>query len=107
MTSANMTAIDRGSRILDAINRKDAVLALKEVQSFQEMMKDVNHGAEYVTWLLTPANLTAVHQGLISCLGVSPRQLAIKRVSVSKTLRAVLLVRAIEISINKVVDRGQ
>lgn len=63
---------------------------------------DPTVGADYVTWISEPANLTRVHKALAEDLSVPPRAMAIKRVLMSRPQRASLLVQAMEIAIKRV-----
>ena len=91
-----------GQNLLDIIKSKDAQQTIIKVQQFKEMMKDTTVGAGFVIWITEPVNLTSVHKALADDLGVPPRLLAIKRVSMSRTQKAVLLMQAIELAIKKV-----
>ena len=90
-----------GNLLIDAIKSKDVDATLLLVQQYKDSMKNSSVGAEYVTWISEPANLTAVHKSLIDDLQIHPRLLAIKRVLMSRTQRSVLLVQAIEMAIRK------
>lgn len=91
-----------GEILLEVINSKDASKSMATVQQFRDRMRDVTVGADYVMWISEPANLTRVHKALAEDLGVPPRAMAIKRVLMSRTQRAVMLVQAMEIAIKKV-----
>jgi len=95
-------ASDFGQELLGVIKSKDAQQSLSKVQQYKEKMRDTTVGVDYVTWITEPANLTLVHKTLAEDLGVPPRLLAIKRVAMSRTQKAVLLVQAIELGIKKV-----
>jgi hypothetical protein len=97
-----VTASEFGLDLLRAIRSKDAQETLSKVQQYKEMMKDTTVGVDYVTWITEPANLTLVHRGLADDLGVPPRLLAIRRMNMSRTQKAVLLTQAIELGIKKV-----
>lgn len=97
-----MTAIESGELLLETIKSKDALKSYTQVQQFKENMRDATVGADYVLWISEPVNLTRVHQALAEDLGVPPRAMAIKRVLMSRTQRAVLLVQAMEIAIKRV-----
>lgn len=97
-----ITASDFGNSLLDSIKSKDAQQAITKVQQFRDKMKEATVGADFVIWITEPANLTSVHKALADDLGVPPRLLAIKRVSMSRTQKAVLLIQAIELAIKKV-----
>lgn len=96
------TATERGEKLLSAINSKDALHALTEVQQYREMMRDAALGPGLVVWISEPANLTRVHKALAEDLGVPPKILAIKRVSMTRTMKAALLTQAMELAIKKV-----
>jgi hypothetical protein len=64
-------------------------------------MKDVTVGADYVVWITEPANLTRLHKALAEDMNIPPRALAIKRVSMSRTQKAVLLIQAMEIAVRR------
>lgn len=100
--ATNTTATDHGERLLSAINSKDAQLALSEVQQYREMMRDQASGPDLVVWISEPANLTRVHKALADDLGVPPKLLAIKRLAMSRTMKAALLTQAMELAIKKV-----
>lgn len=97
-----ITASDFGTELVDVIKSKDARGSLSKVQQYREKMRDTTVGVDYVMWITEPANLTQVHKALAEDLGVPPRILAIKRVSMTRTQKAVLLVQAIENGIKKV-----
>ena len=96
------TATERGEKLLSAINSKDAQRALTEVQQYREMMRDPASGPDLVVWISEPANLTRVHRALAEDLGVPPKILAIKRVPMTRTMKAALLTQAMELAIKKV-----
>lgn len=91
-----------GKVLLETIKSKDVQLVITQVQQFKENMRDATVGADYVTWITEPANLTLVHKALAEDLGVPPRAMAIKRVLMSRTQRAVLLVQAMELAVKRV-----
>lgn len=91
-----------GSTLLESIKSKDAQQALTQVQQFKENMRNTTVGADYVMWITEPANLTSVHKALAEDLSVPPRLLAIRRVAMNRTQKAVLLVQAIEMAVKKV-----
>ncbi len=99
-----MTAMvsDFGKELIAIIQSKDAAASLAKVQLFSEQMRDVAHGAEYVTWITEPVNLTSVHKALTEHLGILPRAMAIKRATISRTRKAMLLVQAMELAIKRV-----
>lgn len=97
-----MTAKESGELLLETIKSKDVQKSITQVQQFKENMRNVTVGADYVTWISEPVNLTRVHQALAEDLGVPPRAMAIKRVLMSRTQKAVLLVQAMEIAIKRV-----
>ena len=91
-----------GEALLETIKSKDALKSMTTIQQFKDSMRDAAVGADYVTWISEPVNLTRVHQALAEDLGVPPRAMAIKRVLMSRTQRAVLLVQAMELAIKRV-----
>ena len=93
---------DIGSALLDSISSKNALEAITQVQQFKENMKDITVGADHVMWITEPANLTRVHKALAEDLDVPSRLLAIRRIQMNRTQRAVLLVQSIEMAIKKV-----
>lgn len=97
-----MTATESGELLLETITRKDAQESITKVQQFRDGMKDTTVGADYVAWITEPVNLTRIHKALAEDLGVPPRVLAIRRVLMSRTQKAVLLVQAMEMAIKKV-----
>ena len=97
-----ISAIEAGDLLLEAIKSKDAQKFVTQVQQFKEGMKDTTVGADYVVWITEPVNLTRVHKALAEDLGVPPRALAIKRVLMSRTQKAVLLTQTMEIATKKV-----
>jgi len=98
-----MTATtDIGQKLFAAIKSKDALQSLTEVQQFKENMRDTTVGTDFVLWITEPVNLTSVHKALAEDLNVPPRLLVIRRMAMSRTQRAVLLVQAIENAIRKV-----
>jgi hypothetical protein len=90
-----------GEELILIINSKDAAKSVEKIQQFREGMKDPDIGASYVVWISEPANLTRVHKAMIDDLEIQPRAMAIKRVLMSRTQRAVLLVQAMETSIKR------
>lgn len=97
-----MTAKESGELLLETIKSKDVLKTITQVQQFKANMRDVTVGADYVTWISEPVNLTRVHKALAEDLGVPPRAMAIKRVLMSRTQKAVLLTQAMEIAIKRV-----
>jgi len=97
-----MTATESGELLLEIIKSKDVLKAYTQVQQFRENMRNTTVGADYVLWISEPANLTRVQKALTEDLGVPPRVMAIKRVLMSRTQKAVLLVQAMEMAIKKV-----
>ena len=93
---------EMGLTLLESIKSKDAQQALTQVQQFRDNMRNVTVGADYVMWITEPANLTSVHKALAEDLNVPPRLLAIKRASMNRTQKAVLLVQAIELAVKRV-----
>ena len=91
-----------GSLLLESIKSKDAQQALAQVQQFRDNMRNATVGADYVMWITEPVNLTSVHKALAEDLAVPPRLLAIRRASMNRTQKAVLLVQAIEMAVKKV-----
>jgi hypothetical protein len=91
-----------GETLLETIKSKDAQKSFTQVQQFRESMRDTTVGADYVAWISEPVNLTRVHKALAEDLSVPPRAMAIKRVLMSRTQRAVLLTQAMEIAIKRV-----
>jgi len=98
----DMKNFDAGTQLLEAINSKDVQKSYTLVQQFREKMKDVTVGIDYVTWISEPVNLTKVHKALAEDLDVPPRAMAIKRMQMSRTQRAMLLVQAMEGAIKRV-----
>jgi hypothetical protein len=98
----DMKNFDAGTQLLEAINSKDVQKSYTLVQQFREKMKDVTVGIDYVTWISEPVNLTKVHKALAEDLDVPPRAMAIKRIQMSRTQRAMLLVQAMEGAIKRV-----
>jgi len=91
-----------GELLLETINSKDVLNSYSQVQQFKENMKNATVGVDYVSWISEPVNLTRVHKALAEDLGVPPRAMAIKRVLMSRTQRAMLLVQAMELAIKRV-----
>jgi len=96
------SASEFAEQLLETIKSKDALKSMTQVQQYKENMKDATVGADYVTWISEPVNLTRIHQALAEDLGVPPRVMAIKRVLMSRPQRAYLLVQAMELGIKKV-----
>jgi hypothetical protein len=94
--------IEFGELLLETIKSKDVQKSFMLVQQFRENMKNKAVGADYVSWISEPVNLTRVHKALAEDLGVPPRAMLIKRVLMSRTQKAVLLVQAMEMAIKKV-----
>lgn len=102
MMMTKVSATEFAEQLLETIKSKDALKSMTQVQQYKENMKDATVGADYVTWISEPVNLTRVHQALAEDLGVPPRVMAIKRVLMSRPQRAYLLVQAMELGIKKV-----
>ena len=102
MTKMTTPAIECGEAMLSTINSKDVLKSVTQIQQFRESMKDPAVGADYVVWISEPVNLTRVHKALAEDLNVPPRAMMIKRVLMSRTQKAVLLVQAMEIAIKRV-----
>ena len=95
------SANEFGELLLETIKSKDALKSMAQVQQFKENMRDMEEGANYVLYILEPKNLTRLHNALINHLDISPRALKIKRSLMSRTQKAVLLIRAMEIAIRR------
>lgn len=93
---------DIGTDMLVAISNKDAPKALAEILLFKDQMRNASVGAEYVMWVTEPVNLTKVHKALAEDLSIPPRLLAIRRSSMNRTQKAVLLMQAIELAVKRV-----
>ena len=91
-----------GTSLLESINSKDAQAALTQICQFRENMRNPAVGADYVMWITEPVNLTSVHKALAEDLNVPPRLLAIRRSSMNRTQKAVLLSQAIELAVRRV-----
>jgi hypothetical protein len=91
-----------GETMLSTINSKDVLKSVTQIQQYKENMRDTTVGADYVVWISEPVNLTRVHKALAEDLNVPPRAMMIKRVLMSRTQKAVLLVQAMEIAIKRV-----
>jgi len=96
------TATEAGELLLEVIKSKDALQSYTQVQQFRENMRNTTVGADYVTWISEPVNLTRVHKAIAEDLGVPPRAMAIKRSLMSRAQKASLLVQAMEIAIRRV-----
>jgi hypothetical protein len=96
------TASEFGELLLEVIKSKDAQKSMTHIQQFKENMRDTTAGADYVRWISEPVNLTRVQKALAEDLEVPPRAMAIKRVLMSRTQKAVLLVQAMEIAVRRV-----
>jgi len=97
-----VSATEFGETLLSAAISKDAQKFITTIQQYNDSMRDVTVGADYVNWISEPVNLTRVHKALADDLGVPPRAMAIKRILMSRTQRAVLLVRAMELAVKRV-----
>ena len=95
-------ASEFGEELILIINSKDAQKSLTKVQQFMKNMKDKAVGVDYVVWISEPVNLTRVHKALAEDLDVPPRAMMIKRVLMSRTQKAVLLIQAMQIAIKRV-----
>ena len=91
-----------GTPLIEAINSKDAQRFMTEIQQFKANMRDVTVGADYVTWITEPVNLTVVQKAIAEDLGVPPRAMAIKRLLMSRPQKASLLVQAMELAVKRV-----
>jgi hypothetical protein len=90
-----------GELLLETIKSKDAQKFITQVQQYREGMKDTTVGADYVVWVNEPVNLTRIQKALAEDLDVPPRAMLIKRVMMSRTQRAVLLIQAMEIAVKR------
>jgi hypothetical protein len=97
-----VTASETGELLLETIKSKDVQGSITKIAQFKEGMRDVTVGADFVTWISEPVNLTRVHKALAEDLGVPPRAMAIKRVQMSRTQKAVLLIQAMELAVKRV-----
>ena len=97
-----VSATEFGETLLSAAISKDAQTFITTIQQYNDSMRDVTVGADYVNWISEPVKLTKVHKASADDLGVPPRAMAIKRVQMSRTQRAVLLVRAMELAVKRV-----
>jgi len=97
----SISATESGELLLEAALSKDAQKFVTQVQQFKQGMRDVAVGADYVVWITEPANLTRIHKALAEDLNVPRRALAIKRVQMSRTQKAVLLTQAMEIAVKR------
>ena len=97
-----ISAGEFGNKLLETITSKDVQGTLTMVQQFRDAMSDATVGTDYVIWITEPVNLTNVHKALADNLEVPPRLLAIKRMAMSRTRKAVLLMQATELAIKKV-----
>lgn len=102
MMTKMVSASEFGKTLLDTINSKDAQQSMTQVQQFRESMKDATVGADYVSWITEPVNLTTVQKALADDLNVPHRLLMIRRVLMSRTQKAVMLLQAMENGIRKV-----
>ena len=102
MTMTRISANEYGKELIDIIKSKDARKTIAKVQQFRNIMKDTTVGADYVNWITEPANLTEVHKALANDLNVPPKLLSIRRISPARTLKAAMLLQAIEMSVKKV-----
>lgn len=98
----NTLGANFGKELLETIYSKDAKESLTKVQQYKEKMRDATVGVDFVNWISEPVNLTSIHKALAEDLGVPPRAMVIKRVSMSRTQRAILLVQAMEGAIKRV-----
>ena len=94
--------VNIGTPLIEAINSKDAQRFMTEIQQFKANMRDVTVGANYVTWITEPVNLTVVQKAIAEDLGVPPRAMAIKRLLMSRPQKASLLVQAMELAVKRV-----
>ena len=95
-------ATEAGKSLSESFIAGDPVVALQNIVSYRQGMKDPATGAEFILWVTEPPNLTLLHTALIEHLGIPPKLLAIRRLSLSRTQKAVLLTQAMEIAIKKV-----
>ncbi len=99
------TAEEAGTELLETIKSCDALKSLTLIQQFKEMMHNQVVGGDYVVWISEPANLTRVHQALADNLQVPPRLLAIRRVSRTRTQKALILITAMEIALKRIYQK--
>ena len=90
-----------GESLLSIIASKDAQKSVAAIQEFNQHMRDPAVGADYVMWISEPINLSRIQKSITDDLGVHPRAMMIKRVLMSRTQRAVLLIQAMEIAIKR------
>ena len=102
MMTKTVSATEFGENLLSVINSKDAQQSVTTVQQYKENIRDATVGADYVNWITEPVNLTRVHKALAEDLGVPPRAMIIKRMAMSRTQRAALLLQAMEGAVKRV-----
>lgn len=91
-----------GTRMLVTAESGDAAAFLVALGDFKDALQTPGSGSEYVNWLSNPANLTKLHLAISTNLNVPPRLLAIKRLSVSRGQKCMMMLRAMEISVRKI-----
>jgi hypothetical protein len=97
-----MTVGEFTDELFAVISSKDAQQSVTKVQQFKEFMKNPAVGADYVIWITEPVNLTRLQKALADDLEVPRRAMAIRRILMSRTQKAVLLIQAMEIAIKRV-----
>lgn len=97
-----VTASELGNSLLASIQEKNAADVLDKVRQFRDCMKDSSTGASFVVWITDPANLLRVHTALSKELNIPTKLLAIKRMPITRTQRAMLFTQAMELGIKKV-----
>lgn len=95
-------SINIGESLVDALKTGDPMLSVTELSNYNTSMRDPAVGAQYVAWITEPTNLTTVQSLVVEFLKVPPRLMAIKRAPMSRTQRAVLFIRAIEMAIKRI-----
>ena len=102
MMTTTVSASNFGELLLESIKSKDVHKSITQIRQYKEYMRDITVGADFVSWISEPVNLTRVHKALAEDLDVPPRAMMIKRVLMSRTQKAVLLIQAMEIAIKRV-----
>ena len=88
--------------LIGYIKTKDATTAYVAINSYIDNLKNTEVGAQYVQWITDPANLTEVHNLLVTELSIPPRLLAIKRMQYTRALKAYMLVLAMQKAVSRI-----
>ena len=101
MTTPNRSISSVTYDLMESIKSKDVKKTLGFINEFKtNLAKDI----DYIAWITTPVNLTAVQSSLTESFGIPQKAMMIKpRAGSSRGLRATFFLQAMENSLKRVV----